>query len=69
MAIVLVAILILGVVAVGISALAAEDGALLAAPSPETGSRSNVLVIVAIVVAVLLIAICMILPKLKKKDE
>ena len=69
MAIVLVAILVLGVVAVGISALAAEDGVLLAAPSPETGSRSNILVIVAIIVAVLLIVICMILPKLKKKDE
>ncbi len=69
MAILLVAILVLGVVAVGISALAAEDTVLLAAPSPETGSRSNILVIVAIVVAVLLIAICLIMPKLKKKDE
>ncbi|MCQ2475603.1 MAG: LPXTG cell wall anchor domain-containing protein [Clostridia bacterium] len=69
MAIFLVVILIIGVVAVGISALAAEDVLLMAAPSPDTGSRNNVLVFVAIIAALILMAICIILPKIKKKDE
>lgn len=69
MAIFLVVILIIGVVAVGISALAAEDVLLMAAPSPDTGSRNNVLVFVAIIAALILMAICIIPPKIKKKDE
>lgn len=69
MAIFLVVILIIGVVAVGISALAAEDVLLMAAPSPDTGSRNNILVFVAIIAALILMAICIILPKIKKKDE
>lgn len=69
MAIFLVVILVIGVVAVGISALAAEDVLLMAAPSPDTGSRNNILVFVAIIAALILMAICIILPKIKKKDE
>lgn len=70
MAIFLVVILVIGVIAVGISALAVEDAPLMAAaPSPETGSRSNVLVFIAIIAALILMAVCIILPKIKKKDE
>ncbi|GEM_PF-3631104 len=70
MAIFLVVILVIGVIAVGISALAVEDAPLMAtAPSPETGSRNNILVFVAIIAALVLMAVCIVIPKLKKKDE
>lgn len=70
MAIFLVVILVIGVVAVGISALAVEDASLMAVTSsPDTGSRSNTLVIIAIVAALILMGVCIVLPKLKKKDE
>lgn len=70
MAIFLVVILVIGVVAVGISALAVEDTPLMAVTSsPDTGSRSSTLVIIAIIAALILMGICIILPKLKKKDE
>lgn len=63
-ALVLCAIMVLGVVTVALYALAAEPTA--AAPSPETGSANMTWVIVAAVAAVAVIAGCLVIPKIKK---
>lgn len=62
-AIVLCAIMLLGVVTAALYAFAAEAGA--AAPA-QTGSPNNTWVIIAVVVAVLVIVGCTVIPKLKK---
>ncbi len=62
-AIVLCAIMVLGVVTAAIYAFAAEE---VAAPA-QTGSPNNTWVIAAIVVAVLVLVGCAVIPKIKKK--
>lgn len=65
-AIVLCAVMVLGVVTAAISVFAA-DASVLASASPDTGSRSHVWVIVAAAVAIAVIAVCLLLPKFVKK--
>ncbi len=63
-ALVLCAIMIIGVVTVAFYAFAAEPAAVT---SPDTGSESMVWVIVAVVAAVAVIIGCLVAPKIKKK--
>lgn len=63
-AIILCAIMILGVVTVAFYAFAAD--AAVMSPSPDTGSEPMVWVIVAVVAAVAVIAGCLVIPKMKK---
>ena len=63
-AIVLCAIMVLGVVTAAFSAFAASPDSTLA---PDTGSQPMVWVIVAVVAAVAVIAGCLIIPKVNKK--
>lgn len=64
-ALVLCAIMVLGVATAAIAAFAAEPDAVVA--SPETGSRSMVWVIIAVVAAVAVIVGCLVVPKIAKK--
>ncbi|MBQ8015815.1 MAG: hypothetical protein IJ264_06495 [Clostridia bacterium] len=64
-ALVLCAIMIIGVVTVAFYAFAAEPTAAVAAP--DTGSENMTWVIIAVVAAVAVIAGCLVAPKLKKK--
>lgn len=65
-AIVLCAIMVLGIVTVAFTAFAADPA--LVAASPETGSNdATVWIIIAVVVALMMIAACLIIPKAKKK--
>ena len=63
-ALVLCAIMVLGVVTVAFYAFAAEPTAVTG--SPETGSANMTWVIVAAVAAVAVIAGCLVIPKIKK---
>lgn len=65
-AIVLCAIMILGVVTAAFYALAADEAVLFAAPA-QTGSPNNTWVIIAVVVALAVVVGCAFIPKLKKK--
>lgn len=65
-AIILCAIMVLGVVTVAFYAFAADADAVTASMSPDTGSESMVWVIAAVVAAVAVIAGCLIIPKMKK---
>ncbi len=64
-AIVLCAIMILSVVTVALYAFAAEPTA--TAVAAETGSADNTWIIVAVVAAILVVAACIVVPKLAKK--
>lgn len=64
-AIVLCAIMVLGVATAAITAFAAEETMLAA--SPNTGSPQMVWVVVAVVAAVAVIACCLVIPKISKK--
>ncbi len=64
-ALVLCAIMIIGVVTVAFYAFAAEPSVAVAAPN--TGSESMIWVIVAVVAAVAVITGCLVAPKIKKK--
>ncbi len=64
-ALVLCAIMIIGVVTVAFYAFAAEPTAAVSAP--ETGSENMTWVIVAVVAAIAVIAGCLVVPKIKKK--
>lgn len=63
-AIILCAIMVLGVFSAAIYAFAADASAV---PSPETGSPDNTWLILIAVLAILAIAACVILPRMKKK--
>ncbi len=63
-AIVLCAIMVLGVVTAAFSAFALSPDS---APAPDTGSAPMVWVIVAVVAAVAVIAGCLVIPKVNKK--
>ena len=65
MAIVLCVIMLLGVVAVAFTAFAAEPSATVAAV--DTGSADNTWIIIAVVAAILVVAACVVIPKLAKK--
>lgn len=65
MAILLCAIMLLGVVAVAFTAFASEPTA--TATAVETGSADNTWVIVAVVAAILVVAACIVVPKIAKK--
>ena len=65
-AIVLCAIMVLGVVTAALYAFAADDAVLFAAPA-QTGSPNNTWVIIAVVVALAVIVGCAFIPKMKKK--
>lgn len=65
-AIILCAVMLLGVVTAALYAFAADAETVVAA-LPDTGSTSMVWVIVAAIAAVAVIAACMIVPKIKKK--
>lgn len=65
-ALVLCAVMVIGVVTAAISVFAA-DASMLTAPSPDTGSKNQIWVITAAVVAVAVIAVCLLLPKFTKK--
>lgn len=65
MAIVLCAIMVLGVVAVAFTAFAAEPTAQTAVV--ETGSPNNTWVIVAVVAAILVVVACVAVPRMSKK--
>lgn len=65
-AILLCAVMVLGVVTAAIYAFAADEAVLYTA-SPDTGSSSMIWVIVAVVAAVAVIAGCLVIPKIKKK--
>ena len=65
-AIVLCAIMLLGVVAAAFYAFAADDAVLFAAPA-QTGSPNNTWVIIAVVVALAVVVGCAFIPKMKKK--
>lgn len=65
-AIVLCAIMLLGVVTAAFYAFAAEDAVLFAAPA-QTGSPNNTWVIIAVVVALVVVIGCAVVPKLTKK--
>lgn len=62
-AILLCAVIILGVATAALSAFAA-DAAVLSAP--DTGSQSMIWVVVAVVAALGAIAACLVIPKIKK---
>lgn len=64
MALILCAVMILGVVTAALYAFAAEPTAVA---SPETGSADMTWVIVAVVAAVAVIIGCLVAPKIKKK--
>lgn len=64
-AIILCAIMVLGVVTAAFYAFAAEK--VMTVASPDTGSPEMVWVIVAVVAAVAVIAGCLVLPKFIKK--
>lgn len=64
-AIVLCAVMVLGVATAALYAFAAEDVA--TAALPDTGSPEMIWVIVAVVAAVAVIAGCLVLPKFIKK--
>ncbi len=64
MALILCAVMILGVVTAALYAFAAEPAAVA---SPETGSADMTWVIVAVVAAVAVIIGCLVAPKIKKK--
>ena len=64
-AIVLCAIMILGVFTVALYAFAADPTAQAAAV--ETGSPNNTWVVVAVVAAILVIAACIVVPRVSKK--
>ena len=63
-AIVLCAIMILGVFTVALYAFAAEPEAAVIA---ETGSPDNTWIIVAVVAAILVVAACVVVPRVSKK--
>lgn len=63
-AIILCAIMVLGVFSAAIYAFAADTSA---APPPATGSPDNTWLILVAVVAILLIVACVVIPKIKKK--
>ncbi len=63
-AIVLCALMVISVFSAAIYAFAADVSV---APSPETGSPDNTWLILIAVVAILAIATCVILPRMKKK--
>lgn len=63
-AIVLCAIMVLGVVTAAFSAFAASPDAVSA---PDTGSQPMIWVIITAVVAIAVIAGCLIIPKINKK--
>ena len=65
-AIVLCAIMVLGVVTAALYAFAADDAVLFAAPA-QTGSQNNTWVIIAVVVLLAVILGCAFITKLKKK--
>lgn len=65
-ALVLCAVMVIGVVTAAISVFAA-DMSVLSAPSPDTGSKNQVWVIAAAIVAVAVVAVCLLLPKFTKK--
>ena len=65
-AIVLCAIMVLGVVTAAFYAFAADDSVLFAAPA-QTGSPNNTWVIIAVVVALAVVVGCAFIPKMKKK--
>lgn len=65
-AIVLCAIMVLGVVTAALCAFAADDAVLFAAPA-QTGSPNNTWVIIAVVVALAVVVGCAFIPKMKKK--
>ncbi len=65
-AIVLCAIMVLGVVTAAFYAFAADDAVLFAAPA-QTGSPNNTWVIIAVVVALAVVVGCAFIPKMKKK--
>ena len=65
-AIVLCAIMVLGVVTAALYAFAADDAVLFAAPA-QTGSPNNPWVIIAVVVALAVVVGCAFIPKMKKK--
>ena len=65
-ALVLCAIMLLGVVTAALYAFAAEDAVLYAAPA-QTGSPDNTWVIIAVIVALLIVVACAFIPKFKKK--
>lgn len=65
-AIVLCAIMVLGVVTAALYAFAADDAVLFAAPA-QTGSPNNTWVIIAVVVALAVVVGCAFIPKMKKK--
>lgn len=63
-AIILCAIMVLGIFSAAIYAFAADASAV---SSPATGSPDNTWLILVAVVAILAIAACVILPRMKKK--
>lgn len=63
-AIILCALMILGVFSAAIYAFAADVSA---TPSPATGSPDNTWLIIVAVLAILAIVACVVVPKLKKK--
>ena len=64
-ALILCAVMVLGVATAAIAVFAAEPDTV--AVSPETGSRSMVWVVVAVVAAVAVIVGCLVVPKIAKK--
>lgn len=64
-AIVLCAIMVLSVFAVALNAFAAE--ATVTAVAADTGSPDNTWIIVAVVAAVLVVAACIVVPKVSNK--
>lgn len=64
-AIVLCAIMVLGVVTAALYAFAAEPAA--QAANVDTGSPDNTWVIVAVVAAILVVAACIVVPRVGKK--
>ena len=65
-AIVLCAIMVLGVVTAALYAFAADDAVLFAAPA-QTGSPNTTWVIIAVVGALAVVVGCAFIPKMKKK--
>lgn len=66
-AIVLCVIMVLGVATAALYAFAAEEQAVLIAPSPDTGSRPMIWVTIAVIVAIVVIVGCIVLPRVIKK--
>lgn len=63
-AIILCAIMVLGVFSAALSALAYDVDAV---PSPVTGSPDNTLPILIAVIAILAVVACIVVPRIKKK--